>query len=341
MATIKDIAKKMNLGVSTVSMALNDNPKISIDTRNKVLAVARDLGYVKNGFAADLQKGRSNLILLVVDDASRPFFARIINAVQKQVARYNFDLLICTTFENHTITAKKYISEHRAAGAIVYTMNIEDEFLKTYASEDFPVFVLGRYVADENVKSVVKPENPEPLGLLATQYLIDKGFRRIAFVKAALNTLGTVRRFEGYLKGLAKNNIPFDEDIVFAAEDSSYESGYSVTTSMIEKLEPLKIDAIFYANDDIAIGGLRSLLDHGINVPKDISIIGHNDLPHSKLLIPALTSVYGDQTIEPTYAVDYIVAKILNKETESIDKKYLEKIKNNPEKIVERETVKK
>lgn len=341
MATIKDIAKKMNLGISTVSMALNDNPKISIDTRNRVLAVARDLGYVKNGFAADLQKGRSNLILLVIDDASRPFFARTINAVQKQVAKYDFDLLICTTFENHVGTAKRYISEHRAAGAIVYTMNIDDEFLKTYASEEFPIFVLGRHVNDENVKSVPKPKNPKPMGLLATQYLIDKGFKRIAFVKGALNTLGTVRRFEGYLKGLADSNIPFDENIIFVAEDSSYESGYAVTTDMIKKIKELKIEAVYYANDDIAIGGLRSLLDHGINVPNDISIIGHNNLPHSKLIIPALTTVYSDQTIEPTYAVDYIVAKILNKDTKEIDAEYIEKISNNPEKVIERETVKK
>ncbi|MFV0394992.1 MAG: LacI family DNA-binding transcriptional regulator [Coprobacillaceae bacterium] len=342
MATIKDIAKKLGLGVSTVSMALNNHPKIGQNTKEEVLQAAKELGYVKNGLAADLQKGRSNLILLIVEDASRPFFSNVISQVQKAVAKHDFDLLISTTFENHSNTAKKYISEHRGAAAIVFTMNIEDSFIKTYASTDFPIFVLGRKVKGENVYCVPSYTNKQPMGYKATQHLIDYGHKHIAFVKGAFNTLGTVRRFEGYLKALKDNNMSYDEDVVYVAKDSTYESGYKVTNEIIADIKQKNIDAILYSNDDLAMGGIRSLIDQGVQVPDDISIIGYNNLPYAKLLIPALTSVGGtDLGFSSTYAVDFLVAKITKQDTLEVEKSYEKQFSLAEEIIYERDTVKK
>ncbi len=202
MSTIKDIAKKLNLGVSTVSMAINNNPKIKEETRKLVHETARELGYVKNGLAADLQQGRSNLILLVVEDAARPFFANVIDIVQRQLNKYDFDLLISTTYKNHTSTAKKYISEHRAAGAIVFTMSIDNNYITQYASSDFPVFVLGRHIIGDHTYCLTHFFEElgikyKPPGYLATDYLNKRGFENIAFVFGALHTLGTVRKLEG------------------------------------------------------------------------------------------------------------------------------------------------
>lgn len=346
MATIKDIAKKMNLGVSTVSMALNNNPKISEATRKDVMRVARDLGYVKNGLAADLQRGRSNLILVVVDDASRPYFSRFINIVQKRVTQYGFDLLITTTFTHHPETAKRYISEHRGAGALIFTMNIDDDFIRQYANADFPIYVFGRnvydcdHVYDRKADSGHYYDN----GYLSTKYLINQGFKNIAFVRVILNTLGTTRRFEGYLQALNESEIEYDEELVFDCNpldgQSFYDIGYNVTKLIIAKKKNKNIEAVYYYDDSLALGGMRCFHEANIQVPEMISIIGNGNFDYSSYSVPALTTV-GNTSYETiyNYAVDVIVAAIENRAIEEIDSQYQESLEQSKEVVFERETV--
>jgi len=339
MATIKDIAKELELGVSTVSMALNGNNHISEVTRNRVLAKAKELNYVKNGLAVDLQSKKTNLILLVVDDASRPFFSRIINYVQKRVVKYGYNLLIATTFEGKTQTAKCYISERRADGIIVYTNRIDDEFLKFYSSSKFPIFVMGRAVEGENIYSDIFARSTME-GEQVIDYLVGMGHKKIAFVKSLSHTLGTIRRFEGYKIGLIKQNITIDESLIFDAVGSGYENGYDVTLKILPKIK--EIDAIFYSNDDIAIAGVRCLLEHGIKVPEDVSIIGYNDLPSSELITPRLTSVSTDYNLSCNYAVDILVAAIKKEDVDLIKKDYVDKKETSCgyfREIIERDTV--
>ena len=337
MVTIKDIAKKLNLGVSTVSMALNGNSKIKEETRTLVLNAAKELGYVKNWLAVDLQQGHSQLILLVVEDASRPFFSKVIDFIQRRVAYHNFDLLITTTYLKHDHTAKKYISEHRAAGAIIYTMNIDDDFILQYASPDFPIVVMGREIKGDYVTSLPKFNKTCTI----TEYFISHGFHKIALVLGALDTLGSIRRLENYLQSLDNAHICIDENKMFYAEASTYEAGYEVTKTMIEYIRQGDIDSIVYANDDIAIGGLLCLNAHGIKVPDDVSIIGGTNLLQSKIVTPALSTLgSNDETLSYHYAVDYLVAAILKNDTSVVEQKYEERFKNLKEVIIERETVK-
>ena len=105
MVSIKDIAKELNIGVSTVSMALNDHPRISEKTRQLVHEKAREMKYVKSGAAVDLQKRKTNLILLVLYDASRSFFSEFIKHMQIATGDCGYDFLICTTYGGHRGTA--------------------------------------------------------------------------------------------------------------------------------------------------------------------------------------------------------------------------------------------
>lgn len=333
MATIKDIARELNIGVSTVSMALNGNPRINEETRQKVLAKAKELNYVKNGIAVDLQRKSTNLILLVVDDASRPFFSRTINAVQRKVSEYGYDLLIATTFNGHIETAKRYISERRADGVIVFTNRIEDEDVLRYACKDMPIFVIGRYLSGEHVYS--EPISSTTQGQEVVEYLYNKGYRKIAFVKALSHTLGTIRRFNGYQRALANHHLEYNEEIVFNANGSEYEDGYRITKEIIKKID--QIDAIFYSNDDIAIPGVKCLIDHGIAVPQRVSVVGYNDLPYSKLVTPALTTVTTCQTTT-SYAVDILIAAIRNENVQPIIDQYVQELDERKERLIIRET---
>lgn len=334
MVTIKDIAKELHLGVSTVSMALNDNPRIGQATRQLVLEKAKELGYVRNGIAVDLQKKCTNIILFVVTDASRSFFSKTLHAIQKRVAEYDYDLLIATT-QNSSRTAKRFISEHRADGVIIYTNQIEDEFIQAYARKDFPVYVMGHRVDGDFIYS----DNMQPYETgqsAAVDYLVEKGHRRIAFVKGSMKTLGTPRRLAGYKSTLAKHGIEYRENLVFDAHGNSFEGGYDATMEIINHLD--EIDAIYYSNDDIALGGMRALQHRNIRIPDDISIIGSNNLPESSLVSPALTTVDLKMAEGANFAVDCLM-KAIGKQYKELDEAMKHR-KSSHEAVVERETVK-
>lgn len=334
MATIKDIAKELQLGISTVSMALNDNPRIKEATKKLVLDKAKELGYIRNGSAVDLQKQKTNIILFVVTDASRSLFSKTIQAIQERVAYYDYDLLIATT-QSSVRTAKRFISEHRADGVIVYTNQIEDDFLRAYAREDFPIFVMGHHVEGEHIYSDPLAAD-DSVGMATVNYLYDKGHRSIAFVKGSMSTLGTPRRLAGYKRALQLCGLPYREELVFDAKANTYEGGYQATMALIPKLP--EIDAIYYANDDIALGGMRALQEQHIRIPEDVSIIGSNDLPESSLVSPGLTTTNIRSKESADLSVDYLM-KAIQREPFA-ESEIFEWKKRNGEYVIERGTVK-
>lgn len=286
MASIKDIAKELGLSISTVSLALNDKPRVSQETRDLVKAKAKELKYFKNGIAVDMQRKRTNLIIFIVNDASRSFFAQIINHLQKAVANFDYDFLICPTYGNRIATAKRFITEHRADAVIIYTATIPDELIIDNATEDFPIVVLGRNVKGDNVYSYLHDDYSAPLD--TTDYMINQGHQRIAFVKGSSYSLGTSRTFRQYQNSLSNHHLPFDESIVFDAGGSSYQHGYDITKKLIPIIKEL--DAIQYSTDDIAIGGMMCLKENGIRIPEDISIAGRGNIPESEFTYPSLTT---------------------------------------------------
>lgn len=314
-ASIKDIAKALGMSVSTVSLALNDKPRVSKKTRELVKSKAKELNYVKNGIAADLQRKKTNIILFVCNDASRSFFATIINQLQRATSNFGYDFLISTTYGNHTSTAERFIREHRADAAIICTNTISDKFIIDNAHEKFPIVVLGRKVEGEHIFSYFGNESSESLP--TTDYLISSGHRNIAFVKGAAS-LGTKRTFEQFKISLEKNNIPLNENFIFDANGASYQHGYDIT----EKIFPYinEIDSIQYSTDDIAIGGIMYLLEKGIKVPDDISIVGKNNIKESKFIYPGLTT-YGqvdDGYLFYERLIHYLIL-IIEKDKESVD----------------------
>lgn len=328
MASIKDIAKELKLAVSTVSMALNDHPNINIDTKKLVMETAKKMNYVKNGIAVDLQRKKTNTILLVVEDASRAYFSKFIEGFQKYISEYEYDLLISTTYKGNMKTALRYISESRVDGAVVFTKSISDDFLKRYESPSLPIVAVGRKISAENLYSIYG--EGETGAKLLTEYLIEQGHKRIAFMKASGTTIGSSSRYKGFKEVLKKAGL-LDEHIFIDAKESTFIAGYNTTKELIK--EHANIDAIFYANDDIAYGGMEALKEQGIKIPEDISIVGSNDLPLSQYVKPSLTTTLGNQVIMASKAVD-ILMKALKKE--KIEKKTI----RMESEIVIRESVK-
>ncbi|MEK3870652.1 MULTISPECIES: LacI family DNA-binding transcriptional regulator [unclassified Paenibacillus] len=292
MATIKDIAKLLDISVSAVSMALNDSPEIADKTKKKVREAAKQLNYVRNGSAIDLQRKKTNVVLLIADNPTRPYFTDSLEAVQNELKVKNIDLVIITANDKHKGTAERFISENRADAAICMSKFISDEFVNAYANKSMPIFVMGRtpeFIVNEHVVNVVL--DYDRTGEDIVEYLIAKGHRKIAFVRGSKTSIGTNYRYKGYLRTLKRYKLAFDKELTFEARGSDYDHGYGVTEKMIGKIASGQIDAIFYATDDLAVGGLRKLLENGISVPEDVSIVGYNNYPISKIVTPQITTV--------------------------------------------------
>ncbi len=134
--------------------------------------------------------------------------------------------------------------------------------------------------------------------------------------------------------------MPIREELLFYAEDSTFKSGYLVTQELCNQIKTNQIDSIVYGNDDIAIGGLNCLLDEGIDVPNDVSLIGTTDLPRSAMLTPSITTQgTNDKYLEYQFAVDYLAALILGDSIENVLEKYSDRMRHYEHFIFERETV--
>ncbi|MCR4855938.1 MAG: LacI family transcriptional regulator [Erysipelotrichaceae bacterium] len=338
MASIKDIAKELGIAVSTVSMALNDDPRIAKKTRDLVHEKAREMKYVRNGAAVDLKKQKTGLILFVVYDASRSFFSYTIKKLQEATAEMGYDFLISTTYGGHSDTALRYIKERRSDAVIVYTKTIEDELLGECASDHFPIFVLGHDANSDNpfVRSFVMQEELAPLD--TCEYLISKGHKRIGFVTGFAQSYGTIRSMNGYRLSMKEHGLNVDESLIFDAEGSASEDGYRVTEEKIlDRVDDM--DALIFSNDDIAVGAMKCFNDHHIDIPGQLSVIGKHNIPASSSTVPPLTtstqeSEYSDYFKDLVICLDsYINGKP--------DKKIEKKLRSyrSESRIVERETV--
>ncbi len=339
MVSIKDIARELNMAVSTVSMALNNNEKIAVKTRELVQEKAREMKYVKSGAALDLQKKKTNLILLVLHDASRSFFSNVIRECQSKASELGYDFIISTTYGGHTGTAEKFIRERRADAAIVYTKTIDDEILKACASESFPIFVLGHGAGEENpyVRSFAYTKTTEPLD--TCEYLIAKGHRRIGFVKAFHDSYGTIRSLAGFRKAMENHGLAVDESLIFDAAGNYKEDGYRVTEEKIlSRIDDM--DAVIYSNDDIAIGGMQCFNDHGVVIPDQLSVISKHNIPASALTNPPLTTSTAKSDYSNYYddLVQLLSSYIEGKPDARLEKKLADK--QDEAVIVERQTVK-
>lgn len=310
MASIKDIAKELGIGVSTVSMALNGNKRISEKTRKLVEDTAKKMNYVKNGIAVDLQRKSTNTILLVVEDAGRSYFSKFIGEFQKYISKYNYDLLIATTYKGNTDTALRYISEKRVDGVVVFTNTISDELLIRYSAQSFPIIAVNRELSGESLYSVFI-DNREG-GRKMTDYLIEQGHKKIAFIRGSSKTRGSRLRYEGFKDSISSYKIE-DKCVLVDAKETTEEAGYSATLDLIKN--KVDIDAIFYSSDDMAVGGISALNECGIRIPEDMSIVGYNNSELSKYTKPALTTVM-DNIDMPAQSAKLLIKALKNENIE-------------------------
>ncbi|MFE0557839.1 LacI family DNA-binding transcriptional regulator [Paenibacillus sp. FSL W8-0187] len=286
MATIKDVAKLAGVALSTASYALSGDSRVSSKTRSKVLDAARQLNYRKNGFAMDLKRSRTKTIALILTDLSGPYYSELIRSVQEVALTNGYDLIACSSIGGRDSTAVKFLREKRADGAIILAPNIRDEVLIETSGPQFPIVVMDRPLCSEYLVNVLV--DGEQGGYTATRYLLENGHRHVAYISGSSDSYDNHLRYQGYLRALAEAGLE-EQSKWRLSGNFVREGGYNATKMMI--MQGSLPSAIFYGNDEMAIGGLKAFEESGISVPDDVSVIGYDDIQLAEYVNPPLTTI--------------------------------------------------
>ena len=295
--TIRDIAKKCGVGVSTVSRAMNNHPDINSQTREKILKVIAESGYVPNNSARNLKRADSRAIALLVKGIDNMFFTDIIHTIEREVQdqRYACILQQVEEEENELEIALELIKEKRLRGLIFLGGSfVHPAGLLKRLTVPFVSSTIGQMESSEGyIGGSVSVDNKKE-SYKAVSYLCSLGHRRIAVLAAGEDdkSIGKLR-MEGYRQALKDNGIVFDPSLVIYMEPEtdrySMESGYRMTRRLLNS--GTAFSALYATADTLAMGACRALKEEGMRVPEDCSIVGFDGLEAGKYYIPSLTTL--------------------------------------------------
>lgn len=302
MITIKDIAKLAGVSYSTVSKALNGDPRIKHETRQKVLAIAEKHHYRKNMLASQLSTGRSSIIGFVLDELSNPLFSTISGNLHAELKKRGYQMILVVADDGLDI-----FSQLRVDGCILwdFALNNRETFWKGFASLNMPCFVLG---TDETPNSpYIKIDRKEGI-FRAVEHLKGLGHQRIGFIGNSQHI-----KLEGYREAMQRTGLAFNPGHVLPAH-SSWEDGYfAIRKHAFDSNSPT---AFIGLNNLVTRGALRALLEAGYSVPGDVSLIGYDDLPDMQYAEVALTTIGPPLDELAVQAAELIVALIRDEEVD-------------------------
>jgi len=287
-ATIKDVAELAGVHPSTVSRVINDDPRISEKTKEKVLLIIKKLGYTPNAIARGLKTKRTYTLGMLIPDITNPFFAEIARGVEDAANKNNYNVILCNTDDKlkKERTYLQILRGKRVDGLILGTAHVKDKSILELERKKFPYLLVSRNIEglDKNCIIVDDVEG----GMMATEYLIKLGYHRIAHITGPLKTRSALNRLEGYKLALKKYEIEYREELVEEG-DFRIKGGYQAMKKFFKLLEPPK--AIFAANDLLALGAMQAIQKKNFHIPGDFSVVGFNDIKLASFVYPPLTTI--------------------------------------------------
>ena len=314
-----DIAYLAGVSQPTVSRALRGSKSVSLATRQRIEAIARELHYSVDKNASSLRSQRSNTIALLFfeeqtpdDTKINPFYLAMLASITAQCATRGFDLLI--SFQRmEDDWHVRYQDSHRADGLILlgygdYTLY--ESRLDQLVSQGTH-FVRWGSVQDDGIGGTVGSDNAGG-GYLAGQHLLELGRRKIAFIgQPDEHYPEFASRYSGLLQALEKAGVPYDPQLTCNAV-SFEESGYAAARALLHSGRPF--DGLFAASDLIAIGAMRALAEAGLSIPGDVAVVGFDDILAARHSNPPLTTLVQDMQAAGALLVDTVVARIEGRE---------------------------
>ncbi|WP_040948878.1 LacI family DNA-binding transcriptional regulator [Gorillibacterium massiliense] len=310
--TIKDVAKKANVSAATVSRVLHNLSGFSDRTKRKVLQVAEELGYRPNAIARGLVNKRTQTIGVLFPNVSGGFSTDILHGMEEAAHENGFSIIVCNTARDGERTMKylQVLREKQVDGIIFASQVIKDDYVTELAAMRVPVVLVNTLASKDSIPYVKVDD--QQAAYQATTYLIQNGHREIAMIAGTLgDRLTGLPRLKGYRQALEDHGIPFSESRV-AYGDFQLEGGRSAMEKLLSEAPPFT--ALFAASDEMAIGAMGVAFEGGIKIPRDLSIIGYDDLIVSRMIYPPLTTIHQPLALMGRSALEMLIALIGGKQ---------------------------
>ena len=311
---MEDVARLAGVSTSTVSRALNQSSLVNDETRTRIEELARSLNYSVNVGASNLRLQRNRTVAIVVPHDARtrqhisdPFFVSILGSVADALTDRGYDMLLSRVDADRLDLAAQLQSSGRAIGIILIGQWHHHDQLNELAVRRVPIVVWGARLTQQ-IYCTIGSDNIVG-GTLATEHLINTGRRHIAFFgDPELPEVG--HRYEGYLRALKQHSISFDSRLVRAAAFAEGSARRAVEELIEQKLH---FDAIFASSDLLAMRAVRTLREHGLLVPRDVGVVGYDDVELAQYFHPSLTTIRQPITKGGEALVDALLAIVEGK----------------------------
>lgn len=303
-ATIYDVANRVGVSLATVSRVVNGNSNVRDSTKRKVLDAIEELGYHPNAVARGLASKKTTTIGVVMPDVTDMYYAELARGIDDVANMYHYDVLLTNTDEDpvRETMAVNNLSSKQVDGIIFMGNELDREVLNTIAAADAPVVLAGSVDSEGKLPSV----NINYVAAIqeATETVINHGHRRVALVTGPMtHAINRLHRLVGYQAALEAADIEFDESLLFTAHQD-----YAAGMQIAEKVLQAGANAVIAYDDEVALGIMNYVQEHGQRVPEDFEIITSNDTKFAIVTRPELTSIG-----QPKYDIGAVAMRMLTK----------------------------
>lgn len=292
--TIKDVAKAAGVSPSTVSRVINNNHAISSETRERVVKAMRELNYFPNSIARSFAHQNTCTIGVLIDlDSSNaftnPFFYEVLHGIETVVYREGYYLIIANdkTMVNQNKSVDCLVLEKRIDGLILPSSVLKRSLVRKLKEKNFPFVVIGEPLHCMQEVDWVDINNVQG-GEQAINHLVEKGYRKIAYIGGSQKDIFNRNRISGVLSALEKNGLKVSEDYIREAETTK-ESGYEVMRQLLRQEDAP--DSVICGDSFMAFGVIKAVKEHGLKIPEDFGIVSFDDYPIAQFVEPAITTI--------------------------------------------------
>ena len=302
---LKQLAKELNLSISTVSKALRDSHEISLATKSAVLAKAKEVNYQVNPFASSLRKQKSKTIAVVIPEVVNDFFGPVISGVESVAQEKGYHVLIYLTHEDmqKEVSIIRLLQNGRADGIL---MSLSEETSDTSHLEqlkEIPLVFFDRVAEHIDVPKVTTDNHNS--GVRATEHLIQNGCKRIAFLSISHSLSISCGRMNGYLEALKQNNLEHDNNLILSCSGDEQKNKAVIRRLLKRKNRP---DGIFASVEKLAVATYEVCEELKLSIPRDVKVICFSNSQTAGLFNPSLTTI-----TQPAYEMGRESATILFK----------------------------
>jgi LacI family transcriptional regulator len=311
LSNIREVAQRAGVSTTTVSHVINNTRFVSSDVRARVEDAIRETNYQPNALARSLRRGKSHTIGLILPDSGNPFFAEIGRAVEGEAFARGYSVIFCNTESNpdREDFYLELLASKRVDGIILVSGGLPTQSFIQVDTQKTPVVAVDRDSSDLAIDTVLTDNLGG--GMLATRHLIELGHKRIACLMGPSSISPSAQRLNGYRQALQEAGLPFDECLVRQG-DYLAGSGWTIGRELLTVAD--RPSAIFACNDMMAIGVLRAAAELGFDVPRDLALVGFDDIELAAYTHPPLTTVAQDKQKIGEIAVSLLVEKIGDQE---------------------------